>query len=238
MSNGIVIFEDDEKVAILTGIKRPSSNPKTGAMLQLSTIVKAVDPVTAHKTNQDKLICGECIHRKNSSCYVNLGQSVLQMYRAYKNGSYTKLDFNNRAVYIQQLNELGKLALIRLGAYGDCSFIPNFILTELMRYSTGVTGYTHQFFTSEKDTHRAFMISAESKNEALQAHKLNRRTFRVTHDIDDLLDNEIVCPNMNNTKITCSNCLLCDGRKLGKNIVVQVHGVNKNKFKEIPIYKH
>ena len=84
LKQGVVIFEDDHVVSVLTGFKSPSSNRKTGEMLQQTNMFKHEKPVEAARNLNDETVCGACPHRWFSQdsgatgCYVNLGQQVHQ----------------------------------------------------------------------------------------------------------------------------------------------------------------
>jgi hypothetical protein len=63
------------------------------------------------------------------------------------------------------------------------------------------------------------------------------RTFRVTNHLNDLMENEIICPNTTHgTK--CIDCKLCSGFSKAKNIVIQVHGAKvKGLLKKLKPFK-
>ena len=75
-------------------------NSKTGKVLQTYIIRSDINPLEASKTGEDYSICGPCVMRgtptddpkrkqaKDRDCYVNLGQGVLIVYRAFINGVY------------------------------------------------------------------------------------------------------------------------------------------------------
>jgi hypothetical protein len=72
--------------------------------------------------------------------------------------------------------------------------------------------------------------SVDSITEALEFKSKfpNRKYFRVTNDISDILPNEIEC--LADTKgITCKECMLCNGSK--QDIVIEVHGQKAKNFK-------
>ncbi len=86
-------------VVIINKINTASANDKTGALVQSFIIRSDVDPVTALKTGDDASICGDCIHRPitakesgQAPCYVNVGRSVLAVYKAHLRGRYAKID--------------------------------------------------------------------------------------------------------------------------------------------------
>lgn len=105
-TNGYVLHETQRIVVIATGFENPSENIKTGDMIQIWILLKSMSPVDGVKSGADKLICGGCSLRRNydgeRSCYVNVGQAPLGIWRAWRNGAYPLLTeyavFNGRAV--------------------------------------------------------------------------------------------------------------------------------------------
>lgn len=205
-----------------------SSNSKTGNMVQTYIIRSDVDPITANRTGADYAICGNCKHRgkanpdkitglaDNRSCYVNLGQGVLQVYKSYKAGKYPMLT-------PEQAQSMGAGRMVRLGTYGDPAAIPFSVFEPLLSCAVGHTGYSHQLGLVPID--RRLMISADNPHEASKAQSKGYRTFRVIPiGSNDKAQNEIVCPATTHD-IQCNDCKLCDGTKKGKNVVIEAHGI-------------
>jgi len=225
-TNGYVLHETQRIVVIATGFESPSENIKTGDMIQIWILLKAMSPVDGVKSGADKIICGGCSLRRNEdgerSCYVNVGQAPLGIWRAWTRGTYPLLTdyaaFNGRAV--------------RFGAYGNPTLLPLPMVKEIASRSSNWTGYTHEWQHALKQGYKAyFMASADNPILAAQAHSLGWRTFRVTSDASSRLSSEIVC--VNETKgIQCRECSLCNGaQKKVKSIVISVHGSQKTNFK-------
>ena len=61
--NTVCLYDQDNIIVLLSGLKTPSQNIKTGPMLQTCIIRSDIHPAEALKTGQDDLICGSCIHR-------------------------------------------------------------------------------------------------------------------------------------------------------------------------------
>jgi hypothetical protein len=65
-SNGVILYEGPSVidgapiVAIATGFKSPSSNDKTGTMIQVWILRADIAPHEAQKTGADESICGDC----------------------------------------------------------------------------------------------------------------------------------------------------------------------------------
>jgi hypothetical protein len=215
---GPSMFDKQPIVAIVTMV---SKNDKTGNMAQLWILRSDVEPNVAVKTGADQSVCGGCKHRpsKDNTCYVLTFQAPLGIYRAYKRGVY------NNALPPLEGREL------RIGAYGDAAMIPPGVIEPLLESADSYTGYTHQW-SNKRLTHalKYCQGSVDSITEALEFKSKfpNRKYFRVTNDISDILPNEIEC--LADTKgITCKECMLCNGSK--QDIVIEVHGQKAKNFK-------
>jgi len=212
-----MILSDYKNIVSIVTFK--SNNVKTGDMAQIWIMRNDIDPVQAIKENKDDVICFDCPHRKNRSCYVNAGQAPLQIYRSYKKGIYESLDLN-------KLSQALKFKNVRFGAYGEPVLIPLKIVKHIIKSCMSYTGYTHQWHNPKyKDYAPLFMASIDSDKQLKQTIKNGLRSFRVSNN-DLIGNNEIICPNI--TKgITCNVCTLCDNQgrhKNAKSIVVPVHG--------------
>jgi len=234
MSNGYILYEGpsrlngDPIVVIVTGVNRPSKNSKTGAMLQVWIMCQDVSPVEAVKAlpvfagiysrTPDSAICGDCKHKPSNlnSCYVNLGQAPLGIWKAYKRGIYPTAPKNWRSMH---------QGPVRWGAYGDPLAMPRGIFKVLR----GDTAYTHQWRRFDPN---GAMASVDSKSEfiALAVRGIDARAFRVTAE-DDLWGDEIWCPatKEGGLKTNCVDCGLCAGVN-GMSIAVMVHGSTAGNF--------
>ena len=166
---GKSLIDGEPVVAIAT---EGSRNKKTGEMLQVWIMRADVNPIDAVNTGKDKSICGECPFRgstKTRSCYVNVVQAPLAIYKAYAAGKYETVD---------DIFEYARKKLVRIGAYGDPAAIPAEVWVDLLGSSHSWTGYTHQWrqFPHLKSI---FMASCESLNGVRDARELGFRTFRV-----------------------------------------------------------
>jgi hypothetical protein len=88
-------------VVIATGYGRPSSNEKTGPMVQTYILLQDESPVEAVKSGADKAICGDCAFRpllakqagtEQAACYVNKGHGPLAVWRAWTIGRYPTIE--------------------------------------------------------------------------------------------------------------------------------------------------
>jgi hypothetical protein len=218
--DGISPITGDEIIAVIT---LNSDNIKTGDMPSMWILNKNVKPNDAVKTGADKAICGMCPHRHHlgGSCYVIPWQAPLNVWKTYHRGKYP---------FVTDLS-IFKGMKIRFGAYGDPYVVPMDILAQLKAFSKNHTSYSHQWKQGDQTLKETSMASVDNIHEAIEAHKQGWRTFRVTHDINKLLDNEMICPNYTH-KIQCIDCGLCRGAGKAKSIAIPVHGSKKNKFVE------
>lgn len=224
-----------------------SKNSKTGTgMIQTHILRADINPLEASKTGADASICGDCIHRGqptldplkktaiNRSCYVNIGQGPRQVFERFNRGGYP-------TATPEQITDIGRGQMVRLGSYGDPAAVPGNIWDALLKNATGRTGYTHQHKTNDKITYERMMYSADNVEDAKQAHSKGYRTFRVIpvkqwqdNGKTALLNNEILCPasKENDRGVTCKDCMLCTGAtSKGKNIAIVAHGPTGHNFK-------
>jgi hypothetical protein len=230
MSNGYILYEGPSRlngekiVVIVTGLKTPSRNTKTGEMLQVWIMCMDVSPIDAVKPadgfpdwwRHDAAVCGDCKHKPSNlnSCYVNLGQAPLQVWKAYKRGSYPVAPTNWRD---------GIDTPVRWGAYGDPLAMPR----RIFKVQKGDTAYSHQW---KRFASSGAMASVDSWKELTQARLKGIKAFRVTSE-QELAYNEIWCPATveGGSKTNCADCGLCSGW-VGKSIVVMAHGATASNF--------
>lgn len=226
-----------EGASLLTGepivviVTMGGNNPKTDndfrSMVQTWIMLRDTPPHEAVKSGNDEGVCGNCIQRPSvgGACYVKTFQAPLSIWRAYKRGNY------NNVINLENLRG----AELRLGSYGDPSAVPFDIWRNLIDKVQPrlMTGYTHQM------SHKAFdkrmaevcMISADTPKVALKAHAQGFRTFRMTTDTEQLLPNEIICPN-DTDGVKCIDCGLCDGAGDKPNIAILAHGALAKRYNE------
>jgi hypothetical protein len=229
MSNGFVIHEDESRVIIATGFSKTSDNRKTGDMIQIWILVRSMDPVRAIKEGLDRLICGSCVHRGDGtggerSCYVNVGQAPLGIWRAWKAGRYPTLQFMDCFA--------GRK--VRFGAYGDPTHLPLPIALAIAGVSSGWTGYTHQWRKpSLQGWKQILMASVDTTAELLIARSMGWSTFRVTPDLDHHSFEKLCASERDGT--ACADCLFCDGSRSGiLSIHIPAHGTGARHFVDMP----
>lgn len=230
-SSGAILYRGPSQldgapiVCIAVGLANKSTNRKTGAMLQTYIIRADVGPIDAVKSGADSSICGDCRHRgptadgKGRTCYVNLGQGPLAVYRAHGRGLYP---------IAADIAAIGAGRLVRVGTYGDPAAVPVAVWHALLSASTGHTGYTHQWRTTPQ-LKPVCMASVDTEAEAALAHAFGWRTFRVNlAGAAALMPRESVCPASAEAgkKLTCNACLACNGTATNRrgSIVINAHG--------------
>jgi hypothetical protein len=227
MANGLLLYSGPGEldgapiVVIATGLKSASANSKTGAMIQTYILRADVAPTDAIRSGEDSSICGACPHRgagdgSGRTCYVNVGQGPLSVFRAYQRGVYPRV--TDWSVFSHRV--------IRFGTYGDPAAAPVRIWKYLAALAKGRTGYTHQWRT-RPDLRDYCMASVDTEAEALEARAAGWRYFRVAlPGAAARLESEAICPASaeSGKKLTCSTCLACSGGGRRGSIVIQVHG--------------
>lgn len=212
--DGPSLLDGKPIVVIATGYRAPSSNTKTGPMIQTYILRKDISPTVAVRTGDDESICGDCPHRKGS-CYVLVHQGPRAVWNSYKRHQPLTCS-------IEDIVEAGRRRKNRLGAYGDPCAAPTWVWEAFTKKSLGFTGYTHQWRTCDQAMKRYCMASVDSEEEQFEAEAMGWRTYRVREEDEPLLDNEIDCPH--DDYIKCENCLLCKGESNGRNIAIPIHG--------------
>lgn len=234
---GPSLIDGTEIVAIVKPSK--SKNVKTGGMVQTYILLANVNPLEASKTGADVSICGTCPHRgipstdparkqaEKRSCYVNLGQGPLGIYKAFARGRYAVAD---HAATVK----LGAGKMVRLGTYGDPAAVPSHVWEALTSEAAGWTGYTHQSGMTGADVRSDMvMISADTLEGAQAAWAKGERTFRVIKDVSEIVKGvEISCPASKEAgaRTTCEACGLCGGTSVkAKSIAIVDHGPQNRK---------
>ena len=200
-------------------------NSKTGAVLQTYILCDdGLDPLEASKTGADFSICGPCVMRGTPTddpkrkqavgrrCYVNLGQGVLIVWRAYHKGIYPPADPRT----------MGRNRFVRVGTYGDPAAAPQAVWDELLSEASTWTAYSHQSGWRPDIA----MQSADDYHESVLHWKAGRRTFRVIADLGHLdPNNEVLCPASKEAgrRVQCTACKLCKGSTLAKSIAIVEH---------------
>ena len=219
-SNGYILFETSQVVAIATGFATPSKNEKTGPMIQIWFLVKSRDPVRAVESGLDRLVCGSCPLRgangHGRQCYVNLGQAPLGVWKAWRKGIYPLLP--SPALFAGHS--------VRFGAYGDPTLLPFALAKAITEVSNGHTGYTHQWRRPSFQPWKALIqASVETEQEQETASAMGWSTFRVIpKESSEVPSNGFECL-ADSKGIQCADCLACKGTKhKPKAVWIRAHG--------------
>tara|TARA_R100000781_G_scaffold108442_1_gene72981 strand:+ start:120 stop:905 length:786 start_codon:yes stop_codon:yes gene_type:complete len=143
-------------------------------------------------------------------CYVAVWQAPLSIYKAWKNGNYPTLT-------PKQVQKRFAYKKVRLGSYGDPIHIPKWKLDIILKFTLGVTGYTHQWKNKKYIEYKQYlMASVDTVKEKLLANSLGYRTFRVRQKTDALDSNEVGCLSDRNARgnkklVPCVDCMMCSG---------------------------
>jgi hypothetical protein len=200
-----------------------SANRKTGNMAQVWILREDINPIEADKTGGDISVCGNCPHRRNPttkkrSCYVNLGQAPLAVWKAYKAGKYAE-DFR----WNQRHLITGRK--IRWGAYGDPAMIDPQIFHAINGLAAGHTGYTHQWREPWAQVYRGeFMASCDGMRDYLEASAHGWKCFSVAA-VGHQGPGKICPATVEGSQAQCVTCSLCSGDK--SDIWVEAHGTGK-----------
>lgn len=248
--NGFILYEGPSLldgapiVAIAVGTARKSTNDKTGNMLQTFILRADVEPIAALKSGEDASVCGDCKHRPalGGSCYVNVGQAPLAVYRAYRRGVYPHAAAFDKGQHSSRaaMEQIGAGRVVRLGTYGDPAAVPVGTWEALTALAAGRTGYTHQWANEALTAyHKArlmalVMASCDSPEEAQLARTMGLRYFRVMTPSETAGAREFTCPASEEAgkRTSCAQCKACDGtsRPGQASPVIVAHGIHARKF--------
>lgn len=210
---GASLWDGEEIAVIVTGLTTPSSNRKTGPMLQTWILTVDAKPTNAVKSGQDAAACGDCPLR-GGACYVNLVTA---------NTIYATIDsipkISRLAIQYIKMTKIG----LRIGSYGDPAMAPFKAWEPLIKAAGFHLGYTHQWKWCDSSWKQYLQASVDDTNEMLEAKKEGWGTFRVKLKEELPMEREMICPNQKNSFIKCSTCRLCNGN-YKKHICVDVHG--------------
>src|SRR3989304_7920018 len=123
-------YDNSAIVAVITNLRRPSKNPKTGPMSQLWVLPQNEEPWKAIKNGKDSGICGDCIYAPERAwrtrdngydipvCYV--GRRAFQApSNVWKASIHLPTELENGIAAIERSG-----LPVRYGAYGDIGMLP------------------------------------------------------------------------------------------------------------------
>lgn len=215
---GLSELNGEPIILILTGIKNPSQNRKTGPMVQSYILKEGIKPTEDRKEGAFS-VCGECPIK--SACYV--GDHYLN--NIYDGSLKPKDRFPPNLL---------KGRTLRVGAYGDPAAVPYQVWNRLIKSSEGWTGYTHQWRTCDQQFRHICMASVESEEAMREAWEKGWKTYRVGLETEFPVQGEMDCPYyifQHEPKMQCIQCQLCSGDSIPQKngIFVRVHGNLKRK---------
>lgn len=218
-------------VAILSNVRDPSVNGKTGPMAQLWILTADESPTDAQRSGADAAVCGACPMRPALAkpgavrCYVKPFRGALPTWKA----NHAEPEDLNGAIVAMAGRAL------RLGAYGDPAAIPESagVVQALCAAASTWTGYSHQWRDRRAAWLRPYVMASIDvgsdrtvRAELGRAHRAGWRTFRVTDpDRPTLIEGaEIVCPYVTHGR-QCIECGLCTGALAAstRSIVIAAH---------------
>ena len=214
-------YNGEPIVAIVTGLTTPSSNVKTGDMVQLWIFSQSAKPHEVAKAGKDDSTCGACPFKPTSSesdvkCYVTLWQ-MSALWSKYDRGDMQHVSPSELSDW------LGRTGLnLRLGAYGDPGMLPISVLEAAVTGAKRHTSYTHQWQWASPELATTTMASVETVDDMREANMKGYRTYRVIQDTSEIQAGEIQCPEQSQgrDKVTCNTCGLCNGASGAKNIAI------------------
>lgn len=237
ISNSAILYQGKSELdgapiaAVITGLDKPSSNSKTGDMLQVFFIRTDINPYDAQKSGLDVSVCGSCVMRPANEvqriklgiaheCYVITFHSVRAVYDALCRGHYQHVDDMDTDDLIDRVN--GRR--VRLGAYGDPMAIPYDVLVDSLKklgYPI-TTGYTHQWKRpNAKRYNKLLQASCDTVADKAKAHSLGFNTATIS-DPD-----AIPCPAQKTRgKVTCGTCTGPDKQPLCSGSTADISFVN------------
>lgn len=230
---GVVLWQgksllDGQRIMVVaTGVYGKSANKKTGEMIQTWILRRDVHPMTARRMGNDVSVCGDCMHRESSTCYVNLCHGPIGVFYAFVDGSYKNYEDSDIDLFVGRD--------IRIGSYGDPAAVPFEVWENIVNVANSFTGYTHQWQNKNIDDRLKDICMASVDTikgftkEYDKAQSLGWRTFRVRESLDnELFDNEFVCPasKEGGEIVQCEKCGACGGHssKTDKSVVIMLHG--------------
>jgi len=222
LQRGVSPIDGKPFVVIMT---MQSKNRKTGNMIQVWIMRDDIDPVEAVREGDDFSICGKCPHRGfydaeqdkhvERSCYVNVGQAPLQIWKTYKQKKYGQLS--------DLTPEMLQGRKIRWGSYGDPALVSPILFATINEHADAHTGYTHQWREPWAQWCKGlFQASCDGLDDYLNASAHGWQTFAVIPKGTVAYSGKICPTEIQGSQSTCETCRLCDGAKT--DVYIEAHG--------------
>ncbi len=230
-------INDEPVVAIATGFKIKSRNPKTGDAIQIAFYPDNGDLPSVNVANRtDESVCGSCPHRKDTtgkrSCYVT-PMGLNASYDKYLRGGHVEYNpFTMSSIFEGRY--------VRFGSYGDPVLLPLHIVEHITKLCSHWTGYTHQWRNNDFAPYMEyFQASCDNVADLLEAADRGYSTFsplvpeeyelwdKHKKNVAANLAARFVLPCYGGTKTDCKKCGLCEGNsEAQRHIFVRAHGDN------------
>ncbi len=198
-----------------------STNSKTGNMIQ-----QWITPESWERDNRaDKVdvkdsseVCKDC--PLMSTCYVKKGRALMGLKSSAKSKNYSVgCEKDNIEKFTDKF--------VRFGAFGEPVLAGQSATEQVVQVASSWTGYTHQWENPKYGwSSKYFMASVEDVEGKRKANALGFRTFRVGSSLEEMTDDEVLCPASKEAgrKVTCKDCKLCrGGSNKAKNIFIIKH---------------
>jgi len=184
-------------------LEDPSTNVKTGDMVQVYIMPLGISPLRAVHSGYDEAVCGACWMRPllNGGCYVNVAWGAGRVHRCLEAGVYPE----------QWEPAWFRGALVRVGAWGDPAGAPLEMWQRLLSEVHGFTAYTHAWRGRDVSEWGWCMASVDSVEEQREAAALGWRTFRAGDEAG--IEGERLCLAESHG-ISCAVCLGCGSRSM------------------------
>ena len=220
---------------VISGLKRPSANTKTGPMCQASIYLTDLSPYAAQKIGADVATCNDCVLRpivarkcrscghenrfgakKCRSCGGELGACYVSTIRG--EGSKFKSSRALEPVDTQTAVEIMRGRKVRFGTYGNSSNIPRAVLEPILSVVRSHTLYEQQWLEPHAQWLRRWaMASVGSASDRREARSMGWRTFRRLYPGDRLGKREKLCLHVSRG-LQCIDCHQCDGAKTSRHL--------------------
>ena len=206
--------DGSQLMSVLTGLRRPSRNAKTGPMVQQHVLRTDMSPAKAQSCGADVATCGHCPLRPlavrqtglRMRCYV---QTWRGEHSCWRHAVGLETDAAGAVAALR-----GKV--LRLGCYGDPGALPLEQTLALVHASAGWTGYTAQW-RWRPDLQPYCLASVQTPTELADAERLGWRCFYVVQGdapMWGLWAKRRVIQCVHATHGTqCHDCQLCNGHR-------------------------
>lgn len=233
-------FTGEPLIVVVTGLKRPSTNRKTGPLLQSYILSRDKPPHVSVYEGTDQDVCGACPLSQGDGCYVIPKNDPRAVWEGYHRGLYPALSPREVTREIE-----GRP--LRMGAYGEPTATPLPMWLDWARASKMWVGYTHTWRAQEKNGFRTpacdwrwrwiLMASVHGDREAREARDRGWRYFKTGSVVP--WAREFECPATRATNpLTCLECRACGGTRFDRlrdrgSVTTLPHGVKANR---VPVH--